>query len=271
MTVKSPTCQYNVGYALSGGGALGYAHLGVLSSLEARGVKPEIIAGTSVGSLAGVLYADGYSPKEIFKISENINFKQLIKITKPKSGLFKTTGITNFLHKHLRAKSFEELKIPFIAVVTDMQHSRMHTFSEGKDLIEAVVASCSIPILFEPQKIDGNYYSDGGIFKNLPASVIRDKCRYIIGSNVILTEKLEEPLTMKSVSEHTFKMLSNASASEDSKLCDILIEVHGLEQIQIFDFSKKQQLIEIGKSAATLKLDKTDAKKVLANCIKHNN
>lgn len=83
-----------MGYALSGGGARGYAHLGVLIALDAYGVKPQIIAGTSVGSLAGVLYADGYSPEEILEISANINFKKLVEITKPTSGFFKTSGIT---------------------------------------------------------------------------------------------------------------------------------------------------------------------------------
>jgi NTE family protein len=270
MAMKLPIYPYNLGYALSGGGARGYAHLGVLSVLEAHGVKPQMIAGTSAGSLVGVLYADGYSPEEIFEISENLNFKQLVEITKPTSGFFKTSGITNFLRKHLRAKSFEELKIPFVAVVADMHHSITHTFSQGNHLIEAVVASCSVPILFEPQVIDGKYYSDGGIFKNLPVSVIRDKCRYIIASNVSLMSELTEPLTMKSVAEHTFKMMSNANVLEDSELCDILIEVHGLKQTQMFDLDKKQELVEKGKSAATIKLNDTGALKILSNCKKHD-
>lgn len=89
MAMKLPIYPYNLGYALSGGGARGYAHLGVLSVLEAHGVKPQMIAGTSAGSLVGVLYADGYSPEEIFEISENLNFKQLVEITKPTSGFLK--------------------------------------------------------------------------------------------------------------------------------------------------------------------------------------
>jgi len=267
---KLPVYPYNLGYALSGGGARGYAHLGVLSALDARGVKPQIIAGTSVGSLVGILYADGYSPEEILEISANINFIKLVKITKPTSGFFKTSGITNFLRKHLRAKSFEELNIPFVAVATDMYNSTTHVFSEGKNLVEAVVASCSIPILFEPQKINGNYYSDGGIFKNLPVSVIRNQCRYVIASNVSLMYKLPEPLTMKSITEHTFRMMSNANVLEDRQLCDILIEVHGLEQTKLFDLDKKERLVEIGKDAATIKLNEKDAKKILSNCIKYD-
>jgi NTE family protein len=267
---KLPIYSYNLGYALSGGGARGYAHLGVLSALDAYGVKPQIIAGTSVGSLTGVLYADGYSPEEILEISANINFKKLVEITKPTSGFLKTSGIANFLSKHLRAKSFEELKIPFVAVATDMYNSTTHTFSEGKNLVEAVVASCSIPILFEPQKINGKYYSDGGIFKNLPVSVIRDQCRYVIASNVSLMQKLPEPLTMRSIVEHTFKMMSNANVLEDSKLCDILIEVHGLKHTKMFDLDNKDRLVEIGKDAATIKLNEKDAKKILSNCIKYD-
>lgn len=270
MAVKLPVFPYNLGYALSGGGARGYAHLGVLSELEARGVKPQIIAGTSAGALAGVFYADGYSPEEILEISAKVDFKQLVEVVKPKTGFFKTTGISNFLRKHLRAKSFEQLKIPFIAVAADMRRSVVHTFSEGEHLVEAVVASCSVPMLFEPQKIDGNYYSDGGIFKNLPASIIRNKCRYIIGSNVSLMNEMKEPLTMKIVAEHTFKMMSNANVIEDSKLCDILIEVYGLEHTQMFDLDKKQKLMEIGKSVATIKLNEINSENILTNCLKYN-
>ena len=268
--MKLPIYPYNLGYALSGGGARGFTHLGVLSALEAYGIKPQIIAGTSAGSLVGVLYADGYSPEEILEISEHVYFKQLIEVTKPTSGFFKTTGISDFLRKHLRAKSFEELKIPLVAVVADMHNSTTYTFSEGKNLVEAVVASCSVPILFEPQKIDGKYYCDGGIFKNLPVSIIRDQCRYVIASNVSLMQKLTKPLTMKSVAEHTFKMMSNSNVLEDSKHCDILIEVHGLEQTHMFDFDNKDKLVEIGKYAATIKLNETDTEEILSNCIKYD-
>lgn len=270
MSIKLPVYPYNIGYALSGGGARGYAHLGVLSALEAHGVKPQIVVGTSAGALAGVFYADGYAPEEILEISAKVDFKQLVEVVKPKTGLFKTTGFTRFLRKHLHAKSFDQLKIPFIAVAADMRRSSICSFSEGDDLVQAVVASCSVPILFEPQKINGNYYSDGGIFKNLPASIIRDKCRYVIGSNVSLMNELKEPLTLKSVAEHTFKMMSNANVLYDSKLCDILIEVQGLGHTQMFDLDKKQQLMDIGKAAATIKLNEADAVSILSNCMKYD-
>jgi len=83
-------------------------------------------------------------------------------------------------------------------------------------------------------------------------------------------QKLTKPLTMKSVAEHTFKMMSNSNVLEDSKHCDILIEVHGLEQTHMFDFDNKDKLVEIGKHAATIKLNETDTEEILSNCKKYD-
>ena len=123
--------KQNIGYALSGGGARGFAHLGALKALEERNLIPDIIAGTSAGALAGVLYADGFAPDEICDMFKHTKFKQFVELTFPTSGLFRPTGLHSFLKKNLRAKTFEELQIPFTAVATDWEKAVSVSFSEG--------------------------------------------------------------------------------------------------------------------------------------------
>lgn len=178
--------KYNIGYALSGGGAKGFAHLGALKALEERNLKPDILAGTSAGAVAGVLYADGYTPEEIIELFNHTKFKQFVELTFPTTGLFRPTGLYDFLKKNLRAKTFDQLQIPFIAVATDWEKGATVNFSEGDKLIDSVVASCCVPLIFSPININGRPYVDGGIFKNLPASTIRKQCRVLFGVNVTI-------------------------------------------------------------------------------------
>ena len=246
--------KHNIGYALSGGGARGFAHLGALKALEERNLKPDIIAGTSAGALAGVLYADGYSPDEIYDMFKLTKFKQFIELTFPTSGLFRPTGLYSFLKKNLRSRTFEQLKIPFTAVATDWEKAMTVNFSEGDKLIESVVASCCVPLIFSPVNVDGQYYVDGGIFKNLPASTIRDKCNVLFGINVTVIMPSEGKQNLKYYAERTFNMMSMSNTLPDKKLCDVLIETEGIEKYWMFDLSHIDSIIEIGYNSAVAKL-----------------
>lgn len=249
----------NIGYALSGGGARGFAHLGALKALEERNLKPDIIAGTSAGALAGVLYADGFAPEEIRDMFKHTKFKQFIELTFPTSGLFRPTGLHNFLKRNLRSKTFEQLQIPFTAVATDWDNARTVNFSEGDKLIESVVASCCVPLIFSPVKIDGQEYVDGGIFKNLPASTIRDKCNIIFGVNVSIIMPPEYKQNLKYFAERTFSMMSMSNTFPDKKLCDVLIEVEGIEKYWMFDLSHIDFIFDAGYNSAVSKLNERKA------------
>lgn len=246
--------KHNIGYALSGGGARGFAHLGALKALEERNLKPNIISGTSAGALAGVLYADGYTPEEICDMFKHTKFKQFVEFTLPTNGLFRPTGLHRFLKNNLRAKSFEELQIPFIAVATDWNNAKTTNFYEGEALIDAVVASCCVPLVFAPVKIDGEEYVDGGIFKNLPASTIRDQCNVLFGINVSIIMPPEYKQNLKYFAERTFNMMSISNTFADNKLCDVLIEAGGLEKYWMFDLSHIDSIYEIGYEATKAKL-----------------
>ena len=251
--------KYNIGYALSGGGARGFAHLGALKALEERNLKPDVIAGTSAGALAGVLYADGYTPDEILEMFKDTKFKQFVELTFPTSGLFRPTGLHKFLKKNLRAKTFEQLQIPFTAVTTDWEKATTVNFSEGDKLVESVVASCCVPLIFSPINIDGQDYVDGGIFKNLPASTIREQCNVLFGVNVTMIMPPEDKQNLKYFAERTFTMMAISNTLADKRLCDVLIEAEGLEKYWMFDLSHIDKIYEAGYKSTVEKLSERKA------------
>ncbi len=252
--------KHNIGYALSGGGAKGFAHLGAIKALEERNLKPDIIAGTSAGALAGVFYADGYSPDEVVDMFKDTKFKQFVEFTLPTSGLFRPTGLHSFIKKNLRAKTFEQLQIPFIAVATDWEKGTFVEFSKGNNLVDAVVASCCVPLIFSPVEIDGRYYVDGGVLKNLPASVIKNKCNVLFGVNVIMVQPPEEKNNLKYFAERTFTMMATSNTLADKKLCNVLIETDGLDKYWMFDLSHTDEIVETGYQETMKKLNERRSK-----------
>lgn len=270
LSFLSPQYKYHLGYALSGGGAKGFAHLGALQLMEEKGLTPDIIAGTSAGSLAGVLYADGYHPQEIHELFEKSrDIRELIELALPTNGFFKTRGLQKFLKNNLRAQSFEQLQIPFIAVATDWKRGVTVQFSEGNLLAESVVASCTVPVLFQPQVIDGVEYVDGGLFKNFPVSVIREDCKYIIGVNVTPILKGGETNTIRSMSERTFHLMSNANSVIDRKLCDILIEVRGSQRFAIRKFDNIHSISDIGYNECLRVMNQARSQKIIKRCLRY--
>lgn len=247
--------RYKVGLALSGGGAKGFAHLGVFKALEDLKINPEIIAGTSAGAFAGVLYADGHSPEEILTFFEKKSFKEFAELTIPHSGLFKADRFKHFLKKHLRAKTFEDLKIPMKIVATDLANGKSVTFEKG-NLIPAIIASCAYPIVFTPAVIDNVHYIDGGLFKNFPVSIIKKDCETVIGVNLTPLTTQEYKDSILYVAERSFHYISVANSLEDRNLCDLLIEMDNLSKYQMFTLDHLEEIYNLGYKKA---------KKILSN------
>ena len=216
--------KYKLGLSLSGGGARGFAHPGAIKAIEEMGMKPDIIAGTSAGAFAGVLYADGYTPEEIIELFLGKDLRQFAEIKVPTVAIFGTLGFRRFLKKYLHAKNFEDLQIPLKVVATNLDEGHTTVFDQGP-IIDAVVASCSIPILFPPVNIDGANYVDGGIFKNFPVSVIRSECDKVIGVNVspLISKKCSQ--SIMHIAELTYHYMSRNNTLLDQNLCDVLIEM----------------------------------------------
>lgn len=258
---------YKIGLALSGGGAKGFAHLGVFKLLEESGLKPDIISGTSAGSLMGVLFADGYSADEIKNMFIGREFSEFAQLQIPKSGLFNYDRFQEFLKRHLRSKRIEDLPIPTVIVATDLDRGCSHEFSSGP-IVEAVTASCCMPIVFSPVLINGVHYVDGGLFRNFPVSTIRDECEYVIGVNVspLIPQRYKQ--TLLHIAERTYHYVFKANAIEDRELCDILIEAKEVGLYKTFDLENINLISEIGYEAAVKAFQKVIQEKKHENLIK---
>lgn len=270
MAIFGSGYDYFLGYALSGGGAKGFAHLGTLKVLEQYGLKPDIIAGTSAGALAGVFYADGYHPDEIVDLFRKREFREFVSLTIPRTGFLKSNGLHSFLKKNLRASRFDQLKIPFYAIATNWDEASYVVFSKGDNLIDSVAASCSVPIIFTPQMIDGIPYVDGGVLKNFPVSVIRNVCRFIVGVNVSQMIPSAEKKSIRTMVERTFNLMLNANTLLDKSLCDILIEVPGLDKVSMFDLHNQDQIMEIGYNAAADTLSEKESLEIVRRCHRYS-
>lgn len=269
MAIFGKSYDYYLGYALSGGGAKGFAHLGALKVLERYGLKPDTIAGTSAGALAGVFYADGFHPDEIEELFRKKELREFVQFALPTSGFLKNAGLHSFLKKNLRATTFEELKMPFYAVTTDWNNARTVVFSRGEHLVDAVVASCSIPVIFYPQYIDDVPYVDGGLLKNFPVSVIREKCKFVIGVNVSLMVPPAEKNNIRRMAERTFNLMSNSNTLFDRADCDILIETKGLEKYAMFNLTNIDTISNLGFESALATMREEHSWRIIRRCHRH--
>lgn len=240
--------KYETGFALSGGGARGFAHLGAIQALKENGIEPEIISGVSAGSLAGAFIADGFSPEEIMEVFSKVKFKEFTDLTLSFVGFSKTTKIQSLLKKYLRAKTFEELKLPLIVTTTDFDKGETVFFSKGS-LYAPVAASCSFPVVFTPTKIKGVNYADGGLFKNFPVSPIRELCEKVVGVNVSPAAPQYARDNLIGVVEKCIHFVLDSTTLNDAPLCDILIKPEEVGKYSIFDVKHAKDIYELGYKA----------------------
>lgn len=249
--------KYKTGLVLSGGAARGLAHLGVIKALYEKDIKPDVISGTSAGSIAGAFLADGYDPEELLEIFMEKKIYEFLGLSFGKMGLLKIHGIKEVLQKNLKAKTFEDLNIPLYVAVTNMNSGETEYFNEG-DLIDIVIASSSIPVLFIPSTMNGSVYSDGGILDNLPVRPIRDKCEKVIGVNVNYTGPEGKIDSMIKIAERSFHLSTGARITELAKKCDLFIEPEELKKYGLLDVGKGRKMFEIGYKKAKMMLEKSD-------------
>lgn len=240
---------YRIGLALGGGGARGFAHIGVLRALEEMGIKPDVISGTSAGSIIAALYADGYAPQHIIRLFSELDVKELVDVTIPRNSLLKMDKFIHFIDKRLHSKRIEDLKIPTYIVATDFDNGKSVAFDKG-DLAIRIAASCSIPIVFPPIAIDGIHYVDGGVMRNLPVTPIRDLCDVVIGINVSPMQHEQYENNLLSITNRAYNFLSCGNVFPDIALCDILIENEDISGYNVFDLDEQEKIEELGYQKA---------------------
>jgi len=249
--------KYSVGISLSGGGAKGIAHLGVLQALEEYGLKPQVIAGVSAGAIIGALYADGKSPKEICQFFKDTSFFKFVKIVVPKKGVMSSERFYKLLDGFLTAKTFEELQMPLTINATELIEGKNVYFNSGS-LVDKIVASSSVPVFLTPQEIEGKVYVDGGIFCNMPAKIIRPECDLLFGVHVnpIVTEGSID--SMMDVMERVYHLAIQSSTVSEKRACDVVIEPVEARNYGMFDISKTQEIFDIGYRVAIEKLNQPE-------------
>jgi NTE family protein len=254
--------KYNIGFVLSGGGARGFAHLGFIQALNEAGIIPDVISGTSAGAIIGALYADGYRPKDILKFLNTGSRLNLMRPVLPREGLLQINGIRKILKTNLRATTFNELRIPLFVAATDLNNGKATYFSEG-ELIEPIIASASIPVLFQPVIIDNISFVDGGVLDNLPIHPIENKCKVVLGSfvNPIGYEKKISGLI--NIAERTFMLSMTKEISEKAKKFDLFVAPLELRNYKILDPEKAGDLFSVGYNATRAKLKEFDINKLL--------
>lgn len=243
------TKPYHIGIALSGGGIKGVCHAGVLKALNEFNITPDVLSGVSAGAVVGALYADGYSPDEIGKMFDDVSFRGWTQIGLPNGGFFSIDPFVKFMRKTLRAKTFEELKIPLRVVATNLDEGKSETFTSG-DLVDAIAASCSVPVLFKPRKINGKNYVDGGVFKNFPVSILREDCERVIGVNASPLVADKYKLSIVNVALRSYHFMFKANILHDKELCDFLIEPTDMGNFDTFDVEHAREIFELGYQTA---------------------
>lgn len=237
---------YNVGVALSGGGARGLAHAGALIAIEQAGLKPDIIAGVSAGSAAAVLYAGGLCPLDMVSLFANSSFRDFADLNFGNGGLFRIDKFGKFVLSAIGDKQrLEDLDIPTYIGATDMDNARGVAFDSG-EILPRMVASCSIPIIFPPVEIDGVHYVDGGVLRNHPAWMLRDKCKLLIGVNVSPIRPKKNYTSIIEVAFRTYNLMAKANQAHDMSLCDVSVQTPDLIEYKVFDLKHIKRVVMSG-------------------------
>ena len=241
---------YNIGICLSGGGALGLAHIGALRALEENGIYPDAISGSSMGSIVGVLYAAGYSPDEMEKIIIREHLTNPFRLFDFR--LFSKTGFSShhtlrqLLQKYVPENDFAALKKKLAVCVVNLNNGKWEIVDSGQKLHEYIVASSSIPMFYEVQEIDGYTYVDGGVLNNLPVEPLKSSCKRVIGIDVMpYVEQKSFDNKLSIVSSYIYLQNHNNSKKRQ-KLCDDLIIVNSIEKHHAFSFNAYKEIIQSG-------------------------
>ena len=233
-----------VSIALSGGGARGISHLGVLKALDENGITPNTISGTSAGAIISGFYSAGFTPDQILAIIIKTKMLSIFKPAFSWQGLLSMDSLHKILKDNL-PNTFESLKSPMIVAATAIEKGETHYFKEG-DLHTAILASCCLPVLFSPVVIKEVKYIDGGILNNLPVEPLVDTSTSIIAVGCNPISNTHAISTFKDVMERSSLLAISKNTEKSKGLATVFIEPPLLANFSGFDLSKAQEIFETG-------------------------
>ncbi len=250
--------RLRVGLALSGGAARGIAHVGVLRALVENGIPIDAIAGASAGSLIGGCFAAGLSIERLEKMAATFRWRHTARLSFSRLGLQSNARMEKFLRANLPVTRFEDLPIPFAAMVTDLRKGSLIVFRDTGDVPFAIRASCAIPFVYAPVKDrDGRLLIDGGIVKNLPISETRalgaDIC-IAVDVNFDGIKFFDRPHTALGVLAYTFIAVERIVSNQERRDADVLI-VPKVGHIRWDQTHRADELVKAGYEAGLESID----------------
>ncbi|MCE9633794.1 MAG: patatin-like phospholipase family protein [Methylophilales bacterium] len=252
-TVAPKIVKPKIALVLGGGAVRGFAHVGVIKVLEAQGIIPDMVVGTSAGSVVGALYAAGYSGFELQKIAFKLEEDSVGDWIVPDRGFIKGEALQTFINKAVQNKPIEKLRKPFAAITTDLQSGEMVVFSRG-NTGQAVRASSSVPGVFQPVNINGRDYVDGGLTSPVPVRAARALgADVVIAVDIIAKPKSRKIEGLTDILLQTFTIMGQAISGRELLEADVVIRPNTLS-IGGADFAKKHEAILEGEKAAQASL-----------------
>lgn len=244
-----PPRALRVGLALGGGAARGFAHVGVIKSLEAQGVRADIIVGTSAGAVVGALYAGGFDGFELHRLALAMEESTVADWSIPSRGVLKGEALQSYINTALKQRPIEQLNRKFAAVATDLQSGEMIVFERGNTGM-AVRASSSVPAVFQPVAINGHEYVDGGLVSPVPVQVARR-----LGADVVIAVDISNKPAYGTVSGtfdvlmQTVAIMTQSIALHETASADVVIRP-ALAATKATDFAGRNLAILEGEKAA---------------------
>ena len=238
-----------VGLALGGGAARGFAHIGVIQVLEEQGIKVDLVAGTSAGSLVASLYASGKNGKELAQMAESMDEGAITDWAFPTRGLIRGEALARFVREKTGHRLIEQMPLPLGIVATDLSDGSPILFRTG-DTGAAVRASSSVPAVFQPVKIGQREYVDGGLVAPVPVRYAKQ-----MGADLVIAVDISEPPEPKPPGDamrmllQTFSIMGRSINNFELREADVIIRPK-LEGVGSADFSARKRSIQAGRDAA---------------------
>jgi NTE family protein len=245
--------KIKIGLALGGGAARGFAHIGVIKALESQGIVPDVVVGTSAGSVVGALYAAGNSGFALQKLAFDMDEAAISDWAMPlfakTSGVLKGEALQNYVNRAVNNLPLEKLKIPFGVVATDLKNGEPILFQRGNTGM-AVRASSAVPGVFQPVAINNHTYVDGGLVAPVPVRFTRDMgADFVIAVNISTQTEVQAATSSLEVLLQTFSIMGQRINQFELKDADIVI-VPSLGAMKSNDFAGRNQAILAGEQAA---------------------
>jgi len=238
-----------IGLALGGGAARGFAHIGVIQVLEEAGIKPQLVVGTSAGSLVAALYAAGKSGAELGMLALGMDESAITDWAFPGRGVIRGEALARYVREQTGGRSIEQLKLPLGIVATDLDSGQAILFQRGDPGV-AVRASSAVPAVFQPVKIGDREYVDGGLVSPVPVRFARQ-----MGAELVLAVDISSPPEGQATGDavrlllQTFAIMGKSINAFELRDADVVLRPR-LQGVGSADFASRQRAITAGRDAA---------------------